>query len=195
MWPQKGAGGTRGGMRGQICKLRGASNGRRHGQADETCLGLPQHRFGCVRLPHLQHLQHHLRVSRRWPYERWAGVCRATTTWSVGDRARSGLLGAMLQRTCSYSSSSLANGSFSCDTWGSTASQRPLLMSDTKFSMLSTVLMDTWHSFWRAGRQCHWTSQSACNQASHLYRVEGVHQPLLLAELQYYFDDTARARR
>ena len=49
--------------------------------------------------------------------------------------------------TCSYKSSSFARGSLSDATCGSTASHRPLLMSDTKLSMESTVFSDTWHSF------------------------------------------------
>lgn len=51
--------------------------------------------------------------------------------------------------TCSYKSSNILLGNLSCATWGSTASHLPLLMSAVNVSRLSTVLRETWHSFWR----------------------------------------------
>ena len=78
--------------------------------------------------------------------------------------------------TCSYKSSSFARGSLSCATCGRTTSHRPLLMSLTKFSALSTVLRDTWHSFCtRARAMMPWQCQdtrAAPSLLLHIHRAE-----------------------
>ena len=98
-------------------------------------LRLPQHCPRGVNLSQLYELQHDLQR---------AGQC---------SRQCPGILSAQKQvkgrgsTTCSYRSSVLLRGSLSCATAGRTWSQRPLLMSEMKPSVLSTVFSETWHSF------------------------------------------------
>lgn len=99
-------------------------------------LRLPQHCSGCVHLPKLHHFKDNLEH-----------MCMCMSSYLLDITAD--MTAAHWSLTCSYRFSSLPCGSLRRETMGRTWSQRPLLTSETKFSMLSTVFKDTWHSFCR----------------------------------------------